>query len=87
MRLAARITTVLILGILLLMVIAQFVMLKHENDEMTRDMRDDTTQLGTTISHIVDDIWELGGPEPTSDPHVAGNRRTARQDQGPDRLF
>lgn len=61
MRLAARITSLLIVGILLLMIIAQFVMLKHENEEAENDMRRDATQLGTVICHIVEDMWELGG--------------------------
>jgi signal transduction histidine kinase len=61
MRLAAKITTVLIVGILLLLVIDQFIILKYENDQWARDMRIDASELGTTISHIVDDMWELGG--------------------------
>ncbi len=63
MRLAARITAILLLGVLLLVVVAQFVMLQHENEELERDMRVNATQLGKTISHIVDDLWELGGQQ------------------------
>ncbi len=63
MRLTAKITAVLLFGVLLLMVIAEFIMLRHENEEMTRDMRRDATQLSTTISNIVADLWEQGGQQ------------------------
>ncbi len=63
MRLTAKITAVLLLGVLLLMVIAEFAMLRHENEEMTLDMRGDATQLSTTVSHIIEDLWELGGQQ------------------------
>ena len=62
MKLAARITAILLLGVLVLMVIAQYAMFQHENKELEQDMQVDATHLGRTISHIVDDLWELGGP-------------------------
>ena len=61
MRLAARITTVLVAGVLILIFIAQFVLLQRENEEMERDMRVDALKLGTTISRIVDRLWESSG--------------------------
>ena len=60
MRLPARITAVLILGVLLLMVIAQYVMLRRENDEMTRTCTG-TRPAGRHISQHCGGIWELGG--------------------------
>ncbi len=61
MRLAARMTAILLLGVLVLMVIAQYAMFQHENEALEQDMQVDATHLGKTISHIVDDLWELGG--------------------------
>ena len=61
MKLAARITAVLVLGTLLLMVIAEYITVRRENEEMDREMRVDASQLAATISSIVDDLWELGG--------------------------
>ena len=61
MRLTSRLTAILILGVLALMMVDLFLILKHENEEMTLDMRGDATHLGALISDIVDDLWELGG--------------------------
>ena len=53
MKLAAKITTVLVLSILLLLVVAEFITLQHENDQMQRDMEVDMRKLGVTITEIV----------------------------------
>ena len=61
MRLTSRLTTVLILGILTLMMLDLFIILKHENAEMTQDMRMDASRMGSVVSQIISDLWELGG--------------------------
>ncbi len=63
MRLAARITAILLTGVLTLMVIGQFIMYQHENEELEQDMRVDASQLGKTISSVVDELWQLGGQQ------------------------
>ncbi len=63
MRLAARITAILLIGVLLLTITAQFIMYQHENAMQEEDMRVNANQLSKTISRIVDDLWELGGQQ------------------------
>ncbi len=62
MRLTARITAVLLFGVLLLIAVDQYLILCHENDEMTRDMHGDASHLAAAITQIVDDVWQRGGP-------------------------
>ena len=59
MKLAAKLTTVLLLGVLTLIVTAEFVSLRHENEQMNQEMRAEATQLAGTISRIVSQLWEL----------------------------
>lgn len=59
MKLAAKLTTVLLLGVLTLIVVAEFISLRHENEQMNQDMRAEATQLAGTISNIVGQLWEL----------------------------
>jgi two-component system NtrC family sensor kinase len=60
MKLAAKITILLLLGTLPLIVIAESISLQRENEQMSREMRADATQLARTISNMVDQLWILG---------------------------
>ena len=59
MKLAAKLTTVLLLGVLTLIVAAESISLRHENEQMNQEMRAEATQLAGTISNIVGQLWEL----------------------------
>ncbi len=69
MKLAAKITIVLVLSILLLLVIAEFVTLHHENEQMHRDMEVDMQKLGVTITEIVREFEASGGIENCAADH------------------
>ncbi len=60
MKLAAKITLLLLLGTLPLIVIAESISLQRENEQMLQEMRADATQLARTISNMVDQLWILG---------------------------
>lgn len=82
MKLAAKITTVLVLSILLLLVIAEFIMLQHENEQMQRDMEVDMRKLGMTITEIVRQFEATGGIEGAREiiRHINGiNKRRVAQ--------
>ncbi|MHB8971623.1 MAG: sensor histidine kinase [Pirellulaceae bacterium] len=59
MKLAAKLTTALLFGVLTLIVAAEFISLRHENEQMNQEMRSEATQLAGTISNIISQLWEL----------------------------
>ena len=84
MKLAAKITTVLVFSILLLLVLAEFITLQHENEQMQRDMEVDMEKLGRTITEIVCQFEATGGIESAREiiGHINGinKRRFAQAD-------
>jgi two-component system NtrC family sensor kinase len=63
MRLAGRITTVLVVCILLLLIGAEYLTMRHENEHMNREMQFEANQLGIVISEIIDEFWQSAGPD------------------------
>jgi signal transduction histidine kinase len=59
MKLAAKLTTVLLFGVLILIVAAELISLRHENEQMNQEMRAEATQLAGTISDIIGQLWEV----------------------------
>ncbi len=60
MKLAAKITILVLLGTLPLIVIAESISLQRENDQMLQEMRANASHLARTISNVVDQLWMLG---------------------------
>ncbi|MBM4094586.1 MAG: HAMP domain-containing histidine kinase [Planctomycetes bacterium] len=67
MKLAAKLTAILLLGVLILIVTAEFISLRLENARMTDEMRADATRLAGTISRIVEKLWVHGGEASATD--------------------
>jgi signal transduction histidine kinase len=60
MKLTAKLTLALLLGVLVLIVAAETLSLRHENEQMNQEMRADAAQLAETISRIVEPLWIMG---------------------------
>lgn len=60
MKLAAKISLVLLLGLLPLIVIGESLALQRENRQMEQEMRANARQLARAIAHSVNQMWLLG---------------------------
>ncbi|MHB0955132.1 MAG: sensor histidine kinase [Pirellulaceae bacterium] len=59
MKLAAKLTTVLLLGVLSVIVVAELILLRHENERMNEEMRAQATQLAGTMSDVISQLWSV----------------------------
>lgn len=64
MKLAAKITVVLLAGVLGLTAVAGLVALRYEEERVAREMHSEAARLAQSISSLTDRLWALGGREP-----------------------
>ena len=76
MKLTAKLTLALLLGVLILIVAAETLSLRHENEQMNREMRADAAQLAETISRIVEPIRNVPRGIRTREGGAAGSTIT-----------
>lgn len=64
MKLAAKITALLLAGILVLIVAADLVTLRYEQERLLQEQRVEAVRLAQAISAVTNRLWIMGGREP-----------------------